>query len=247
MSKITICPHYLLNYPKTTANDIERFIIFPLSKCLDRAIKDNVSIVVSKEILDLAINNFPWNDLHDNPEWKPYISDWYLLTLGKITKHSDIINTTKLNCVNINTNINEIECSNLSDDINFLFSIFLDIFTSKTMPKKQSEEGIFANKSCGNNLTHSGCYIFHTPDNIHFVKYPWLRIYKKHLPYAGDYPFKPPSNWKQNQNPQKGNQNGFLDADGNEWVWDKLHDNHWDVQQNGSSKYKNISCEGEVL
>ncbi|WP_158278919.1 polymorphic toxin type 17 domain-containing protein [Leucothrix arctica] len=80
------------------------------------------------------------------------------------------------------------------------------------------------------------------------VIYPWLRIYQKPLPCFGEFPFIPPSNWRNFAAPIKGSQRGFLDESGNSWEWDRLHDNHWDVQHSSKTgDYTNVSPEGVIL
>jgi hypothetical protein len=113
------------------------------------------------------------------------------------------------------------------------------------MPNSESEEGIFASLSCGNGMSFSGCFILLNSEDMNKIKYPWLRIYNKPLPPTGEYKFIPPITWKQNASPVRGINHGYLDVNGHEWIWDMLHQNHWDVQD--GTPYKNVTPDGRIL
>jgi hypothetical protein len=76
-------------------------------------------------------------------------------------------------------------------------------------------------------------------------KYPW-----KLLPKKGLHPFKPPKKRNWLKTPRKGRQNGYLDADDNEWVPhpDPSGDEkkfHWDVQH-PDGKHTNVRPDGGI-
>jgi hypothetical protein len=57
---------------------------------------------------------------------------------------------------------------------------------------------------------------------------PWV---KKKLPKKGEYPYEPHEPWDGKIFPPgKNRKDGFLDKKEREWVFDRLHKNHWDVQ-----------------
>ncbi len=65
---------------------------------------------------------------------------------------------------------------------------------------------------------------------------------KSRLPIGkGSFPFRPPTKWSGK--PVKGG--GFVDKRGHKWTWDKLHQDHWDVQV-GEGEHVNVTPEGEV-
>lgn len=75
------------------------------------------------------------------------------------------------------------------------------------------------------NLTNQGYQVV----DGKLAKYPW-----NELPTSGSRPFNPPIDKAGNPLVKKGPNGGILDANGNEWTWDKGAANvgnpHWDVQ-----------------
>jgi hypothetical protein len=77
------------------------------------------------------------------------------------------------------------------------------------------------------------------------AKYPW-----RHLPRTGTHSFKAPKGVSLRNHPLRGQQRGYVDADGNEW---RPHpkpgggelDFHWDVQHADGS-HTNVGLDGEV-
>jgi hypothetical protein len=75
-------------------------------------------------------------------------------------------------------------------------------------------------------------------------KYPW-----NNLPRGGTHPYVPPrKDWLKK--PPKGDRNGYIDQDGNEWVPAPAPDGdedkfHWDVQHE-SGKHTNVRPDGEI-
>lgn len=78
------------------------------------------------------------------------------------------------------------------------------------------------------------------------VKYPMYLKYPNTLP-CGEYPFVPPPNWCQSGFELKGNKNGFLDRDGNEWQWGTHHGPHWDVQIARGGGHIRVTPEGRII
>jgi hypothetical protein len=76
-------------------------------------------------------------------------------------------------------------------------------------------------------------------------KYPWSL-----LPRGGTHPFVPPKRGDWIVNPDRGEENGYADAQGNEW---KPHtsphgqefDFHWDVEHR-NGRHTNIRPDGEI-
>lgn len=248
MTRLTVCPHFLLEYPKSSPTDIERTIIVPLNRCLAVASEHGVKIVIDKDILDLFNKDYPWN-LTADPEWRGPLNLWHTLITQKIAKKCEILYCSD------DTTTNNNSCAHLSARTNTLFSRFLAHFASKDLPNNLSQEGVFVSDSCTNEQHYEGCYLLTDPLKINHVSFPWLRIYNSQLPPTGKFPFVPPSRWKQYAVPRRGNKHGYIDVKGNEWQWDKLHKNHWDVQHGSShtnvspnrSSHTNVSPNGDIL
>lgn len=239
MSNITVCPHYLINYTNSTPKEIEKNIIFPLYKIIKKCIEEKINIIMSSDILKMFQNSYPWNLVSD-PSWKGYILTWHLLITQNIINRCEILN------VENNIKCEDKACSVISKNVNDLFVSFLNLFLTKKMPNNMSDEGVITSSLCGSGLQSYGCCLIKTENDVEKVKYPWLRVYNKPLPPAGEYPFVPPSSWRKHSHPKRGINHGFLDNNGNEWQWDRFHKNdHWDVQD--GTPYKNVSTTGKIL
>ncbi|MCI0683401.1 MAG: polymorphic toxin type 17 domain-containing protein [Gemmataceae bacterium] len=76
------------------------------------------------------------------------------------------------------------------------------------------------------------------------TKFPW-----RLLPRSGRHPYRPPyPEWLTK--PPRGDQNGYVDRDGNEWVPARQpgggdEDFHWDVEHRDGT-HTNVRPDGEV-
>ncbi|MBV9259577.1 MAG: hypothetical protein JO215_16320 [Ktedonobacteraceae bacterium] len=74
-----------------------------------------------------------------------------------------------------------------------------------------------------------------------------VRSHQDDLPLAGkakgSYTFEPRKGVKDITQAWNKEQKGFEDAKGNVWVWDRLHDDHWDVQLRDGS-HINVNPDG---
>lgn len=238
MSKITICPHYLVDYKFTTPLEIEKNYIKPLNDIINAANSLKIEIHVSKEILDYLKNSYPWR-LAQDENWKKHLSLWHTLITSKLGKH-----------FKIRSAISDVEhdsfyCEELSKEANKIFNDFIIVFLSKDLPKKDSSEGVFSSGKCAEKVYEIGAFPVVDVSFLINIQHPWLRIYNQPLPTSGPYPFIPPDKWINSAKPARGINNGYLDINGNEWLWDKLHKNHWDLQIDGG--HKNISTSGEQI
>jgi hypothetical protein len=240
MPRLTICPHFLVDYPYDDPLEIGREIIKPLLDCLTETQKLGINLVIAAEILQYYEESYPWNQISD-PKWRGYINNWYVL----ITSH---LNRARL--VNVG-NIEALEgnsCSIISNRVNQLFNQFLSTFGNSAMPNRKHDEAIFINDQCKYPENLNRYYLFQAPKHLDKVKYPWLRIYKKPLPPEGDFPFVPPDDWRKCPTPKRtAVSHAYLDQQGNEWKWDQLHKDHWDVQYPHANAYKNITPKGKIL
>ncbi len=237
MSKVSICPNYFFFNKEFTPETIEKDFINPLNDFLDAFEKYGVQLYFEANIFNLILNDFPWN-LYGDIKWRGYLETWNILLLSKIAKKSIIIDSLKTN------ESFKINCKNLSQSANELFSKFLNDFGQNRLPNGNFEEGIFIHHLCNQKQLFFNIL---SPTELIKVQFPWLQIYNESLPPNGDFPFIPPNNWRNSNIISRGVQNGFLDINQNEWCKDRLHhNNHWDVQlcQGG---YKNITFDGRVL
>ncbi|MFM5554268.1 hypothetical protein ACET6R_08815 [Aeromonas veronii] len=242
MASLTICPHFLTDYKLSSPADVEKDIIKPLIQCLKLADEHNIPLVLSKEILILHRQNYPWN-LSADPIWAKYLATWNGFITSYLTK-------VKIMQVDNFTPNHTYSCSHLSSNTITAFSKFIEVFGSGKMHGGSHEEGIFISASCNYNTQLDKYHSFSKIDDIVLIKFPWLRIYDRRLPYMGDFPYIPNENWRNFPIPIRSSipPCGYLDKYGNSWQWDRLHNNHWDVQhppQKGG--YTNVSPDGKVI
>ncbi len=240
MPKFTLCPHFLVNYAYDNPLEIEQKIIKPLLDCLTQAQNLGIELVLATEILRYYEESYPWNKMSD-PKWTGYIRDWHLL----ITTHLHKANFVSVNDVHLSKENRN--CAIISTKIKQLFNQFLSVFGSAKMPNKNHDEAIFIADQCHYPSTFQRYYLFQVPDHLDKVEYPWLRIYKKPLPPKGDFPFIPPNDWRKYTAPKRSISHAYVDKQGNEWKWDQLHNNHWDVQFPNAKSYKNVTPNGRIL
>lgn len=238
MTSITFCPHFLMPSQHKDPLEIEENYIYPLSEMIDEAFKRNIPIYISEEIANLFQTNYPW-DLLSDPKWKGFISTWHSLLTSKISKFCELRGAGPTMSKMIDG------CPLLAEDIIKAKSDFLENYGSHGMPNRDHEEGVFIDQQCGTPATYKKYYLFRAPEDLEKIKYPWLRIYNKPLPPEGELPFIPPVDWRLSPIPKRGLGQGYIDSAGREWQWDKLHENHWDVQENKG--YKNVSPDGRIL
>ncbi|MEO3684714.1 hypothetical protein ABHN84_20845 [Shewanella vesiculosa] len=242
MAELTICPHFLTDYNLTTPAEVEKVIIMPLIKCLKKAKEDNIQIVLSKEILIKHRNNYPWS-LSVDPLWSKHLSLWDAYITSYIGK-ARIIDVPH-SVPKTNKNCNTIQAST-----SLMFARFLEVFGKGLMHGGIHEEAIYISEDCKYPQQLNRYLLVNTPHDFNKIIFPWLRFYKKKLPYEGEFPFVPPTDWRKHPNPNKASYHpyGFLDVVGNVWQWDHFHGEQWDVQHSeGYGNYSNVNCEGKVL
>lgn len=249
MIKITLCPHYLINYKYDNPKDIENNILRHLTLFLKKLKEYNVKLVISKKLSSKILENFPW-DRKSDKIWYGFIKDWeaqilpYIYNAVLISHEDSFLLTSEDGCQDVN------------DEIKKIFESFLEVFAGKNIANQLSEEGLFCSDSCGYTDDYKSFLILDQDSkNFKILLHPWLRIYPNNclLPVDGEYKFVPPSNWRDSLSPIKNHKEpyGFIDDDGKVWKWDLEHKDHWDVQLNsrGSSRgdYLNITPSGKLL
>ncbi|EGR2773254.1 hypothetical protein QRC92_003945 [Vibrio parahaemolyticus] len=243
MVRVTVCPHFLVDLPQDVeAKYIESNYISPLISCVNEAKSRSVDICLSKEIVELYNNGFPWNKVND-PEWKGYLIDWdssirsHLLSYAKVSRVPAISSGNTI-------------CNLLSTQVNELFEALLIKLGSGGMPSNLHPEGVISMNECGNSTLLSLFQRVQSVGDFERVIYPWMRIYNQPLPTSGDFPFIPPSNWTLSITPIRRSNfsnNGYVDNVGNEWQWDRFHNDHWDVQHSSrTGDYTNVNTDGSV-
>ncbi|HHO2167786.1 TPA: hypothetical protein ACVBCY_000077 [Aeromonas hydrophila] len=238
MSKLTICPHLLFGYEGQDPEDIEENIILPLRHMLLKAQKLGVDVVLSEFLVEKMMAAFPWHKTSE-PEWRGYLLEWNETIMKNIANRTIIVTHE-----NEATN-NETVCSEITQEVNDTFVNFLNDFIENRFSVDHHAEGVISTTHCGPRITYKKIYQVTSEDSIYAVIHPWLRIYDMRLPYKGEFPFVPVRNWMNMAIPLRGQQHGFIDEQRREWVWDRLHDNHWDVQM--IDGYQNVAPDGRIL
>ncbi|WP_311749083.1 hypothetical protein [Proteus terrae] len=242
MSKVTFCPHHIIDIKEDiTPEVIEKFFINPLIDFLNSAFENKLTVYISQTLMTEFENTHPWELIND-PKWGKWIRDWYnllkpLLSKAEIIKHP-ILDGESQAC-----------CKGLTARINNIFNSFLDEFATHSLPNNANEEAIFIPTPWCANFDN-----FITVKNLgelKLAKYTWYKMYPLNLPCQGEIPFVPPETWRRSAVVSRGNAPGYgyMDSSRREWIWDSLHDNHWDVQDPGGGRdnYKNVSPEGKIL
>lgn len=249
MAEITLCPHYLVDYPYENSDDVEDNIVSCLLALIEIIEHEKgINLVISKEIFELCENGYPWN-LYEDPDWSQILNIWCTAIwpyLGKATIISSEPN-------NVSTNLKN--CTSISDRVFHIFESFLDNFGKLGIAKQKNEEAIFTHTTCCYPDEYRGFLIVNQEfNNLKILKNSWLRIYPVNslLPVSGDFKFIPPDTWRNSLSPLKNNKEpyGFIDNNGRVWGWDKLHKDHWDVQKSinsGKDEYDNVSPQGALL
>lgn len=248
MSKMTICPHYLMDFKYDNPADIENNILSVLTLFLLKVKEHNLKLVLSKSLYEKILETFPWDKGYDN-QWKGFILDWQAQILP-------YLNRAELISHEFNDELVVGECCvDVNEEIKSIFESFLELFAGKGVARQLSEEAIFCSESCGYEDDYKSFLIVNQNfNNLETLLHPWLRIYKNvnKFPTEGQYTFVPPDNWRASLNPLRSSNDpyGYIDNKGKMWVWDDMHKTHWDVQDSQETvrgKYLNISPEGNLL
>lgn len=248
MTRLTLCPHYLMNYKYDNPLDIEKNILSVLTLFLLKIKECNFKLVLSRSLYEKILETFPWHK-GDDDKWKGFILNWQAQVLPYLNRAELISHNNNGELI-----IGEC-CGDVNEEINYIFENFLKVFAEKGIARQLSEEGIFCAESCGYEDDYRSFLIVNQKtNNFETLSHPWLRIYKnaKKLPTKGEYPFVPPDNWRASLDPLRSSNHpyGYIDNKGKMWVWDDLHKTHWDVQNNQETvrgNYLNVSPEGKVL
>lgn len=248
MSELTLCPHYLVNYPVQNSSYLEKNIFSDLLKILIK-IRDtpNIKLVISTHIMKLHYEGFPWN-MGNDENWKQILNIYRMSVIPAL-------NRAHLYEHQLNENYTESDgCINVTEEIKKIFNQFLILFGKKSIGNIKNEEAIFSNSCCYGGEYKNFLIINETLDKFNHLKFPWLIIYNQNhkLPTNGIFPFIPPDNWRRALTPSKTLQEpyGYIDIKDQVWSWDRMHDDHWDVQLSKDSErgnYLNVNSDGDIL
>lgn len=239
MNKVTFCPHLILDMPDIDLENLEEDFIVPFLDFMEKIKKYNVEVCFSAILMDDFDSTYPWtNNLQ--PSGKAFVTSWYGLIMSKLSKISLIEH-------NVVDRIPQTRCTGISVDTNLTFDNFLLSIASHTLVNQENEEAVFVpTRHCCN---YTDFIQIKSLDEIKKSQYTWYKFYPMSLPCLGIFPFSPPQNWKTQPIRALGPGFGYMDQNNREWKWDRLHNNHWDVQNSrqGLNRYNNISPDGNVL
>lgn len=249
MPEITLCPHYLVDYPYQDFSEIEDKIINSLVRIFEVINNnENMQLVISEKIFEKYENTYPWN-LYDDEKWSGVLNLWCSIILPELGRVRTLSHPT------YNQNISDKPCKVLSDSVQMIFEDFLKVFGKFTIAKIKHEEAIFSHENCCYPIDYKGFLILDEKLlNVDFLLNPWLRVYPNNikLPTSGEYQFIPPNTWSNSLSPIRHHKApyGFIDHKGHIWKMDTLHRDHWDVQlssQSSRGNYINVTPEGKIL
>lgn len=241
MSHGTICP-CLLHYSGVIGpSEFEGRFITQVQAHLETCDSLELELQISSPILDLALTRYPW-DRGEDQEWRQWILDWTAAVWPELERR-------RIDHPLPSGDISHADDTSMRTEEPTIWPIweaFLEFWNNGNIWSNKCLKGIGAydgDATCG---SCEACDKFHLipPSEWRFIKHPWLLRYDPDLPIGGEFPFVPPTLWKSGR--LHGNQHGLLDAIGNEWKWDSLHKDHWDVQLPGGG-HKNVSRDGRIL
>ena len=249
MPDITLCPHYLVDYPYQDPVEIEDKIINSLVNIFDIInSNENMDLVISEEIYEIYQNTYPWN-LYEDEKWSGILNLWCSVVLPELGR------VKTLQHPKYNQYSSEKPCKVISDSNRMIFEDFLKVFGKLRIARMKHEEAIFSHENCCYPVDYKGYLVLDEKLlNVQILLNPWLRVYPNNiqLPTSGEYQFIPPNTWSNSLTPIRHHKApyGFIDHNGHIWKMDTLHKDHWDVQLSSESSrgnYLNVTPEGRIL
>lgn len=241
MSRSTFCPHLIIDIKLTTPEDVEDKYITPLCSFLEYVESEGVSCHFPGVLFINFQHQFPWN-LANDTVWGNYLNLWHLALTQQLNRV--ILENVK---VIPSLQAKPGRCTRVNSNNDNVFESFLHVFGGKTLAGGKSEEAIFSpSPIC---CTYDDFIQIKSGVDYKKAVHSWYKLYPMELPCKGQKPFIPPAHWKGAKKIIHGHQNGFIDADGREWVWDKFHKDHWDVQMKKPVQgvYDKVTPEGKIL
>lgn len=238
MKFVSFCPHLIAGYPKDDLDESNKRIAVFI-KILDFCKENSLDLMISLRVFQLFNEGFPWEMTSGNSKQKSLVLLMQSAILPKINKMSKVSHDV--------SSYVDFDCCYLSDgNILKIFDGFLKSFFVQTCVDGRTINALIGDR-CHNYKEEIFYISLSSLEDLKKFQVTWLKVYDKNLPVKGEFPFIPPNGWESLVQ-KKGTQNGWIDVQGNEWKWDKLHKNHWDVQLvGGNGDYKNVSPDGRIL
>lgn len=248
MCDATMCPHLLLCTEDTDPLTFETTYLSAAISHFESCRENAVRLRLPSSVVQYVTNNYPWSRITE-ANWKGFLLDWWarLQPLLEFVSYpledraAGDLPEDRPDCLASHEQIQEIWCE------------WLDLLAQGHTFAGRFDRGIGVCSTLHqpNVPLFSMCNQFVIVENAQdwsLVKHPWLRMYDERLPVAGDYPFAPAADWADLAGPKRAGapSYGYMDIQGREWVWDRLHDNHWDVQQQDGS-HLNVTPSGRLL
>lgn len=241
MSKATFCPHLIIDIKMTTPEEVEDNYIIPLCSFLEYIEEEKVPCYFPREIFINFLHEYPWNMTEDD-RWNKHLNLWHMSLTQQLNKIT-LIDVTK----NQQTNLEFKRCNNVNGEHQAIFEEFLKDFGTKSLSGRKSEESIFSpSPTC---CEYDDFIQIKSEYDYKKSVYSWYKLYPMTLPCRGDKYFIPPHHWKNSPKVIHGPSGGYFDRDGREWIWDKMHNDHWDVQleKPARGKYDKVTPDGLII
>lgn len=245
MSDATVCPLLLIASPDAPSEEIDAKFLRVAKEHIDRCRTAGIKLSISRAVLLRVMELFPWH-LQGDPVLRQLVTIWRASVLTPLLRLADLIE-----CVSQPTQGEVAEQCAIAFDMTLstTWVEWLTEWTLGTTIGERSVKGIAADQSCQATIESGLCgrftLVFDAP-GWEVVLHPWYHRYPNTLPATGQVRFVPPPNWRTGEL-RRGLSHGFVDSSGREWVWDKGHNDHWDVVINPSRPYRRISPDGRDL
>ena len=237
MINIFLCPSVLHSHQLDDPSEFENVHIKCLIQLKNICNKSSKETKILKQSIDRYKSNAPWTKMNDGI-WKMYLLEWQLAIFPFLERSMlDIEGATKKECTSLPF-LKEVETSAWG----YLLDNILAYTTGESIPVVVSQTTCATTKCSDVENTN----VDNLGNRLPFILYPWLSVFDSRLPTTGAYPFVPIKDWDKTGSVNKGQKNGWMDVEGNEWVHDTERKNHWDVQFKDGT-HRNVSYEGKVI
>ena len=249
MCKSTLCPLLLIADPTCSAEKIDRDMLEVAANHIDTARNYGLTLEMSYQLFDDLLNRFPWALLKD-PQWRGHVFRWQQAVLSPLNK---CLRELRPQVPQEEHQPHEdYHCALSSlDSLCARWAEWLSYWDAGSDFANWVDRNIGVPPSCDTDVQPSTDCIkhhrAHREEEWLPARFPWMKVYSAKLPPCGDFPFAPDPNWRQSRRPRKGRQGGYFDREGNEWVWDRKHYDHWNVQLCSGNEYLNVTPEGRIL
>lgn len=224
----TICPSHLRCPEKGTLEDVEN-MASALQDIFLLCHENDVDHFIFDSAFD--IEKFPWSTIYDDNRLAVPLMDLYNLIERELRTSQSVVTISNKYCDNCHL-----------PETNWCG----DLRAWEQSPN--CKKCIFVRCACVNNHIESIATI-KDENQLMLVKFPWLSNSDSRLPTSGEYQYIPPDDWfsRSSLSVHYGDKYGYIDANGDIWIWDKTHKDHWDVTDPITNNYKKITPEGKIL